>query len=504
MFDIILFSGIGRNTFDVKPIGIYKIASILRNAGYTVKTINFFESITNEQFKKIVDNYVSEKTKIVGLSATVLKNYTTNEYFGIPNDDLLKRIDYIRNKNSNIKFILGGAQISNTLDNILKSFETFDYIVKGQGEEAILHIVNHTYNRSKLITNTITKPFIVTDRTYTYSNFNTSPHTFHKDDNIQQGECLPLEIARGCIFKCKFCSYDLTNKKFDEFTKHENLLKNEILYNYENFKTKHYLIVDDLINDSEEKVDMLLRITESLPFEISMGGYARLDMLWRYPTMIDKMKKMGIKSVFFGIETTNDKSGKIVGKGLGLSRINQTLDMLYDKWQNQIHITASLIFGLPNDNQESVKEMSDWAIEKIKSKRIHIVTSQPLTIHPTLGKAEIDKNPEKFGYKITDLETSITKHRYSMSPANWETNTYSFEQAVSDSAELHKRSNMLSIGQVNAFNVPNILSFEDDSINLLYKNLLDHNNNKEIVGLIEKKFSRIKQQYLDSLLINTV
>lgn len=502
MFDILLFSGIGRNTFDVKPIGIYKIASVLRNSGYTVKTINFFESMTNEQFKKIVDNYLSENTKVVGLSATVLKNYTTNDYFGISENDLLYRLNYIREKNKNTKFILGGAQVSNTLNDVLNKFTMFDYIIKGQGEEAILKIMNHLVDKSKLTTTTITKPFIVTDHIYPYNNFNTSNFTFHTDDNIQEGECLPLEIARGCIFKCKFCSYDLTNKKFDEFTKHENLLKDEILYNYENFKTQHYLIVDDLINDSEEKVDMLLRITESLPFPIYIGGYARLDMLWRYPNMIDKMKKMGIKSVFFGIETTNDLSGKIVGKGLGIKRINDTLEMLYDKWQNEIHITASLIFGLPKDSPDSIKTMSNWALEKIQTKRVHIVTAQPLTIHPTLGKAEIDKNPEKYGYKITELETSFTKHRYTMSPANWKTENYSFEQAVNDAFELQKNTGLISVGQVNAFNVPNILSFRDNSIDSLYNKLLSHDQDKQIVNLIQNQYELNKQNYLGSLLKN--
>lgn len=501
MFDIVLFSGVSRSTFEIRPLGMYKIASVLRNNGYRVKTIDMFSSITLEQFKLIVDNYVSDSTTLIGVSASVLKNYQTNDYFGVSFDELIERFDYIRKKNNNIKFVLGGAQISNTVDDIIKTFTMFDYVVKGQGEESILHIASHLKDGSKLTLNTITKPYIVTDKTYPYTTFNSSGITFHTDDNIQQGECLPLEIARGCVFKCKFCSYDLTNKDFFEFTKHEDLIREEFLYNYNNFKTQYYVIVDDLINDSEEKIDMLLRITKSLPFKVFITGYIRLDMLWRFPSTIDKLKEIGLVGAFMGIETINDASGRLVGKGLGRKRIEEALEMLYDRWDN-VHITAGFILGLPKDNTETVTELISWCRDKLKSSRLHCVHAHPLSINPSLDKAEIDKNPEKYGYEIIESNIEV-KHRYNTPPANWKTEYYDFETAVNDCNKFYMDLVDYSVSNVHAFNVTNILSFNDNQID---KSMADLMNNVEynrplLLSNIETHYLNLKETYLQSLFL---
>lgn len=502
MFDIILCSGVSRSNFDIKPLGMYKIASALRNNGYRVKTLDMFSSMTMEQFKLIIDNYISETTILIGVSASLLKNYETNDYFGIPVDELVERFEYIRTKNKNIKFVLGGAQISNTENSILNTFTMFDYVVKGQGEECILHIASHIKSNSKLTINTITKPYIVTDITYPYTTFNSAGITFHIDDNIQPGECLPLEIARGCVFKCKFCSYDLTNKDFFEFTKHENLIREEILYNYNNFKTQYYVIADDLINDSEEKIDMLLRITKSLPFKIFISGYIRLDLLWRFPSMIDKLKEIGLIGAFMGIETINDNSGRIVGKGLGRKRIEETLEMLYAKWNNVVHITAAFILGLPKDNKETASELISWCRDKLTSSRLHCVHIQPLSINKSLGKADIDKNPEKYGYEL--LESNIeAKHRYSTLSTNWKTESYDFKTAVNECKSFYISLDKYNVAVIHAFNLTNIRSFNDSEIDKSLSNLMNNINYDRSILLSNIKTYHLnnKEVYIRSLII---
>ena len=59
---------------------------------------------------------------------------------------------------------------------------------------------------------------------------------WNKNDCIQTGETLPLEISRGCIFKCKFCRYPYIGKTKNDFSKSIDNVVEELEYNYNNFK----------------------------------------------------------------------------------------------------------------------------------------------------------------------------------------------------------------------------------------------------------------------------
>ena len=251
MYNVILCSDINHNSWHYgRPAAIYRLASHLRDHEFTVKTINLFSRITDQEFQQLVDQCVSPDTRLFGISATVLRRVDTGNFFGISNEQLQSRLDYVRQQCPGIKFVLGGAQVNNTSAEKLKEFSMFDYVITGQGETALLNLVQHLFQQTRLTTTTVQRPRLITDVTYPFTEFNQTKVTFSHDDTILPGEALPIELARGCVFKCKFCSYDLTNKNFFEFTKNKELLREEFMYNYENFHTKYYSVIDDLINDS--------------------------------------------------------------------------------------------------------------------------------------------------------------------------------------------------------------------------------------------------------------
>ena len=75
----------------------------------------------------------------------------------------------------------------------------------------------------------------------------------------------PIEIARGCIFKCAFAFFDLIGKRKGDWTKTEDTIYNEMMYNFEKFGTMQYMVSDELVNESVEKVQMLARIAKNCP-----------------------------------------------------------------------------------------------------------------------------------------------------------------------------------------------------------------------------------------------
>ena len=76
-------------------------------------------------------------------------------------------------------------------------------------------------------------------------------------------EILLLEFARGCKFKCKFCSFRsrcqgwLLSHAFQS-------VYDEMLENYDKWGTEHYIVLDETFNDSSEKIEKFASVIEKL------------------------------------------------------------------------------------------------------------------------------------------------------------------------------------------------------------------------------------------------
>lgn len=444
-YNLILFSDIYRPLHG-KGMGVYRLANHIRNQGYTVKVIHGFVKITDDDFFNLCKTYISAETLLIGLGATVLADLEKNKFFGIESSVAENRFRKIKELYPHVKLCLGGAQVTGANDSYLSNFDYFDYAVKGQGEIALTELLNHIKNNTKLNYSTITKPKIITDKSYPFDNFNESFNSFTEDDAIQQKEGLPIEIARGCIFKCKFCGYDLIGKKMGDYTKQSQLIKKELLENYKKWGTIDYYIADETINDSPEKIDMLLDAFSGLPFKPSFGGFLRLDLIWKFPEMAKKLLDMGLESCSFGIETVNDSSGKVIGKGLGKNRIEETLSFLRTAWGDKVFVNASFILGLKYDNHETALELDNWLEEQFSKQNLHMVFVKPLYIMPNTGISYLDKNYSEQGYrKITEknfqISTDRTRSVVQEDCLIWETDQYNFIQATYDADQIHKKYN---------------------------------------------------------------
>ena len=68
--------------------GAYKVATEIRNAGYSCQVIDFFAYFTLEESKQIIDKFVTKNTLIVGFATTLFSRATDDE----ASPDLRKRL----------------------------------------------------------------------------------------------------------------------------------------------------------------------------------------------------------------------------------------------------------------------------------------------------------------------------------------------------------------------------------------------------------------------------
>jgi radical SAM superfamily enzyme YgiQ (UPF0313 family) len=323
---------------------------------------------------------------------------------------------------------------------------------------------------------------------------------------------LPIELARGCIFKCKFCGYDLIGKKFGDYTKSADLIRAELLHNYEHWGTTNYYVADETINDSEEKVDMLLSSVQGLPFRPTFGGFLRLDLIWRYPSMAQKLLDWGLEACSFGLETINDASGRAVGKGLGVARIEEALEHIHKVWGDRVFVNASFILGLKHDTPETATELDQW-IEKMYSQRLlHEVFVKPLYIMPTTGLSVIDQNFQEHGYrKMDDLQARMVSDRTRTVVQDdcvvWTTDYYNYIQASHDADIIHKKYNDRKIckGKIGKHNYAFVKSLLPESqhkdlmLSQIYDRPFEGMTRESTEQLIFDLYQAHQQRYLDLL-----
>jgi radical SAM superfamily enzyme YgiQ (UPF0313 family) len=464
MAQVILFGDSSNG--HARPLGMYVIASYLRQHNIPTQTLWGWRNFSHDVFIKICKKFLNDRVKVIGISSTLLSN-SINNFFGLDNKELYKRFNLIKQLAPNAKIIVGGSQTTYYNLSTIPGSEFVDVFISGQGEQAILEFVKVVDSNTKITTTSITPP-ITSDKIYKYNNFATTQVKFDPSDCLVDGEAMGIEFARGCIFKCKFCSYELTGKAPGDYTKSEEILRKELLHNYKYFGITHYYSADDLINDNEEKIDMILKVSKSLPFKLTYSGYLRLDLIRRFPNMAKKLKDSGLVATFFGIETINDASGRAVGKGLGLNRINEALEICDQAWEGTVAGTAGLILGLPKDTDESKFQICDWLNSTSVRSVIKECSINPLYITPKLGLSDIDKNPEKFGY-YNFKSAKIEKPRYGIEHMDWATGAYSFQQAVIDAKYVeHKFYQDIKFkNRLTVFRLPYIMSLSDKPAEIL-------------------------------------
>jgi radical SAM superfamily enzyme YgiQ (UPF0313 family) len=429
-FNIILLADTAVYPDWTRGYGAHRIASHLRSNGFTVLVIDFSIALTFDIWEQICQYAVGENTRMLGFSSTwwpYRKPYENNDYINTsvslvdwatdvlkkPYDDkdtltydvvrgnIQRWIDVVKNKNPKTKIVLGGAKIDWYRDLPVDNF------IDGFGETQILDYLNDSRR--------IWPTYIKHDTTASSRDWGwtTSSTSYTEFDFIKPKEVLTLEIARGCRFKCAFCSFPLIGRKdYASYTKTEDAIYNELLENYNKWGTTTYWIGDDTFNDSIEKLEMFLKVTKRLPFKLNFRAYIRLDIIAMQPEQIQMLYDMGLKSCWIGIETFHPEASKIIGKGMSAEKRKKALYDIQKVWGDDIAIHAGYIIGLPGEDEEFLRAELEWFCQEDNPVNhnpnfLALIINPPgaFEYHPM---SDIDRNPEKYGYKIPDMK----KHNF--------------------------------------------------------------------------------------------
>ncbi len=184
-------------------------------------------------------------------------------------------------------------------------------------------------------------------------------HTFGRLDTIKS--YASLQTSLGCPFKCTFCCINAPfERNTIRFWSPKHIIE-QIKILVEDYKITNIKIPDEMFVLNPKQVTGICDeiINSGYGKVLNFWAYARIDTL-NDDEMLKKMLKAGIRWLALGIES----SSKHVRDGVVKGRFdNFDIEGIVKKVRDMgFYVGANYIFGLPDDNFDSMKETLDLSL----------------------------------------------------------------------------------------------------------------------------------------------
>ena len=360
------------------PLGLMYIAAMLEKAGYKTEILDAFMSDGSSRrngetlnvgmpFERIKQEIYSRKPDIVGIAGP----FTCQIENSVKVSSLAKQVD------SGILTVVGGPHVTTVPKEFLEEAKSVDIAVTGEGEYTMLELAQYFEGKKQLseildvayrkdgevIVNSL-RPFIENLDELPYPAYDlVDMEQYLNPKNIGyrsfRNRAISMITSRGCPFNCCFCSVHLHMGR--EFRAHSaNYVLKHIQYVVEKFNVKNIFFEDDNLtldlSRFEAICDGLIEKKIKIGWETPNG--VRADCL--NLNLLEKMKKSGCQSVFFGVESGDQQIlNNVICKSLDLNRVVEVAKICKDIG---LKTGAFYIIGFPGEKKENMQKTVDFAL----------------------------------------------------------------------------------------------------------------------------------------------
>jgi len=260
--------------------------------------------------------------------------------------------------------IMGGPHISIKYDEVIKICPHVDFLVRGEGEETVLELVNTlreyiNTKRKDTLSNDLSKI-----RGLLYRNGNhvvhNPPRQFIKDldsipyparelllnKNTYNSEDMGLLMtSRGCPYNCFYCATSIWERK-TRYRSIDNVI-NEIKLLIDRYGTRQFTFKDDSFTVNRKRVIEFCNTLKAENLYINWDCNTRVDLIDEQ--LLKTMKSAGCNSIKVGIETGNNRLLKLINKKTTLNQAKQAAKLIR---KAGIHWTGYFMMGLPTETKQ--------------------------------------------------------------------------------------------------------------------------------------------------------
>jgi len=177
-------------------------------------------------------------------------------------------------------------------------------------------------------------------------------HNWHCFDDVSRRQpYATLYTSLGCPYQCSFCCINALFGEHRLRTRGVDAVMAEIDFLVTNYGVRNIKIMDELFAVNEKRVlELCGRIAER-GYDLNFWAYARVNTVSE--RMLAAMKQAGVNWIAYGFESGSKRVIEDVTKGYKLDQVMRVVEMTYAQDQ---HICANFIFGLPEDDYDSMQE----------------------------------------------------------------------------------------------------------------------------------------------------
>lgn len=180
-------------------------------------------------------------------------------------------------------------------------------------------------------------------------------HCFHALD--QRTPYASIYTNLGCPYPCTFCNVNVVAGEPNFRPRTPESVLGEIEYLVNEHKVRNIRILDNVFTIRLDLVEELCDRIIDKGFDLNMWCYARVETI-RNREILVKMKQAGVNWVAYGIEAASERVRKGVEKPSDQKVIDRAIE-----WTREagIYIVGNFIFGLPEDDLETMQESLDMS-----------------------------------------------------------------------------------------------------------------------------------------------
>ena len=359
--------------FNGLSLGLAYIGSLLSGEGHTVQIYNAdYEPHDNyADLRKIFEGYENYKKILSDLNHPIWKEITeqiasfspdivgitmlTGTYKSAENVAIVaKEVD------KDIKIVVGGTHPTVLPEEVIKN-NSFDYVVRGEGEYTFLDLANErkieeilgvTYKnkRGKIIHN-LDRGFIDDLDVLPFPGRNLY---INDKRHMDYGYVMS---GRGCPFECTFCASKKVWKQSVRFRSPKNVVE-EVKQVFSTYGTTFFYFVDDTFTMNKKRSKKICELLIEKNLDIQWICDTRVDTIDE--ELLRVMKKAGCIRLKLGVESGSERVLKMTKKHITKQQVKNA-ESLAKKLE--LETTIYLLIGFPTETRDEVQETLDFAKE---------------------------------------------------------------------------------------------------------------------------------------------
>jgi radical SAM superfamily enzyme YgiQ (UPF0313 family) len=326
--------------------------------------------------KELFEYFEKAQPDIVGISAVVSTGYAYT-----------KRLSSIIKKASSTTQIILGGNLAAAYEVILRKCQ-IDLCVIGEGEKVLLNLIKHyekyfyllpvndeldkikgiaflnsrgicrfTGFEEQISSDEIQEPdYELLNRFSDINHYIRTPIMKYdfgydqrsKETHRQGKKMATIFTAKGCINRCSFCHRWIKGYRVISIEKILVTMKHLI----DKYNVGFFCITDECFGENKEWLEKFIEAIKPLDILFQVGG-ARVSIVKRDPSVIRRLKAVGMTGIYFGMESGSEKILNIMEKNANRYENLMAAKLCADV---DVFTVIQLVIGMPGENEQTINE----------------------------------------------------------------------------------------------------------------------------------------------------